>query len=322
MIKKLLVLLFTILITLSHFSQAAQPDSYTQFGEYLDLSSTNKTYDVFFPYGNQYLTKDVENSSVSLTFSKNSLDVVKDSYTDYYLSEDLINLAESIPRNKFLDCSLVSKYKETFFKGRSDFGKRIPTKFISGNNLVNYGPQSETEKSTIKQGVTGCIGFSVKLNNSAKSGDLVDLVFNQNINFSSSYEEINRPGISTVSMIITDNNTGCDITKGEVFVNSKCVPRCESNQILDYQSASCIVKIRECFPQEENILGQCLQKCQEGFYRQSNGVCRNPIEVSKTDSVTIYSKEYFNKYLIYIGPILGLATLLVFAIKKIKKNTK
>lgn len=313
MLKKILILIFTILITISHFSIAAAPDSYSLYNEYIDITLKDKTYDIFLPYGNQYLTNPIDNTTVGFELNKDSLEIVPGSVKDYFITDELLNLDQNLPKNKYLDCSLVAKYRDTVFKSPANFGIPIPQALYTVKNMNEYGPQSLTTTSSLTAGNSGCIGFTVKASRVAKSGDLIEIKYNQNKKFSTSFEEINRPGLSTLAIVLTDGKSSCDNTKGEIYINSKCVQKCENNQVLDYETASCTNRERVCFVEEDNVGGQCLQKCIDGFYREANSVCKNPREISNIDQIIIYSKNNIQQYWIYVGSVL-LASVAIFSI--------
>jgi hypothetical protein len=310
MLKKLVVLIFTLIIILSHTSYAAMPDTYTQYEQYLNTTTPNKVYEVFFPYGNQFSTKKIDNVSITLGLNKDSIEIVKGSMKDYFLTDELVQKNPNFPKSKFLDCTLVPKFSdENLQRGLHIKPKLISDRFYSNNKLNPYGPQSELDASTLNEGTTGCIGLSLKLTPLAKAGDIIEVKYNANTKFSSSYEEINRPGISTLAFVVTDGTLKCDVAKGEIYINTKCVPRCEDNTVLDFDTSSCKTIKRPCFDQEEDINGLCLQKCETNFFREANGVCKNPREIANTDQLEIYGKKTIIPYLIFVS-IVSLVTLI------------
>jgi hypothetical protein len=322
MLKKLVVLIFTLIIILTHTSYAAMPDTYTQYEQYLNTTTPNKIYEVFFPYGNQFSTKKIDNVSITLGLSKDSIEIVKGSLKDYYLTDELISKNPNFPKSKFLDCTLVPKYSdENLQRGNHIKPKPIPERFYSNNKLNSYGPQSDNESSTFNEAVTGCIGMSIKLTPMAKAGDLIEIKYNANTKFSSSYEEINRPGISTIAFVVTDGSIKCDQSKAEIYINNKCTPRCEENTILDYETSTCKTIKRVCFDQEEDINGLCLQKCEPNFFRETNGVCKNPREIANSDQLEIYGKKTITPYLTFVGVLVLLSLIGIYLLnKKTKKR--
>ncbi len=320
MFKKIVALIFTLLIILTHTSYAAMPDTYTVYDQYLNTTTPSKVYDIYLPYGNQFSTKKINDVSISLNISKDSIEIVKGSFKDYFLTDELIEKNSNFPKTKYLDCSLVPKYSdENLQKGNQIKSKPIPDRFYSNNKLINYGPQSESESSTLNEGSTGCIGLSIKLTPLAKAGDVVDIKYIANTNFSKDYEEINRPGVSTLAFIVTDGSPKCDLSKGDIFIKDKCVPRCEDNSVLDYSTASCKVVKRVCYDQEEDINGVCLQRCEPEFFREANGVCKNPREISNADQIIVYGRQSFIPYIIFVGFV---SLLTIFIIYLLNRKTK
>lgn len=327
MIKK--ILLIFLLIVCSYTVLAGFPNNYTLHNNYIDSTTANKIYEVYFPYGNQYLTKDVDNISMSLELLGNGLELLPDQLYDYYITDELINSNLNFPKSKILDCNLLPKYKsEELQKDKYLRGRQLQPQEKSKTKISKFTAQSNPNavSSTLKAGVTGCIGISIKATSSAKAGNISELVFNQNTNQSTGYEENTTPGTSTLAFIVNDNQNRCDLSKGELFVNNQCVPKCEPNQTISLTSGKCEIRRRVCNDREDTINGNCYQKCSNDKTRDKNGICRDPnysinslIDVDNLENVI---KGSFREYLIFIFVILGLIGTLYFYTKRNNKNNK
>ncbi len=317
MFKQLLIILCLSTTLLSTLAYAAYPDNYTAYDKYLDVTSP-RTYELYFPYGNQIITKDLENISVSLAISKESLELDVASVNDYYLTDELVTANPNFPKTKILDCSLVPKYKDDSLQNNKALkGIKVPAQFLTKKGINKFGPQSINEASTLKAGTTGCIGMTVKVNSViAKGGDIVEVVFNQNVNFSKSFDEVQRPGLSTIGFIITDNKSKCDNSKGEVFINDKCRPKCEVNQTYSAVSGECEFRKKICANQEETINGNCFQKCQETFVRDNTGICKDSNDKSSIDNNPILAKANLLPYLIFTAFIIVLTIAILLVINR------
>ena len=329
MIKKIL-LIFFLLITIMNFTVLAGfPNNYTLYNNYID-KTTSKVYEIYFPYGNQYLTKDIENISMSLELVNGSLEqdleILPDQIYDYYLTDELINSNLNLPKSKILDCNLLPKYKsQELQKDRFLKGKQLQPQEKSKTKIAKFAPQANpnSQTSTLKAGITGCIGVSIKTSQKAKAGDIQELVFDQNINRSKDYEENTTPGTSTLAFIIGDNQIRCDPSEGELFVKDRCIPRCEPNQTISLTSGKCEIRRRVCDDREDTINGNCYQKCNNDKTRDKNGVCRDPnyslnsfVDGGNLDNII---KGSFREYLIFVVTVLVLIGMLYFYTKK---NTK
>jgi hypothetical protein len=317
MFKKVLIFLCLLTTTLGSITFAAYPDNYTPYDKYLDVTSP-RTYDVYFPYGNQIITKALENVSVSLGISKESLELDVASVNDYFLTDELVAANPNFPKTRILDCSLVPKYRdEGLQKDKALKGIKVPEQFLTKKGITKYGPQSQAEVSTLKAGATGCIGMTLKVNSViAKGGDIVEVTFNQNVNFSRSFDEVQRPGTSTISFIITDNKSKCDNSKGEVFINDKCRPKCEINQTYNATSGDCEFRKKICANEEETINGNCFQKCQETFVRDNTGLCKDPNDKSSIDNNPALAKPNLLPYLLFTAFVIGFTILTLLVINR------
>jgi hypothetical protein len=316
----LLIILIPIVITTTAF--AGYPDSYTLYDKFIDKTST-KSYDVYFPYGNQYLTKELNDIAVELKLNKESLYIDPNNVFDYYFTDDLVNGNLNFPKNKVMDCSLIPKYKDVNTqKDKVLTGNKIPQEIVTKNGIKSYKPQNNNEKNLLKAGTTGCIGVTVYvLPTASKAGEVVELVFNPNINYSKSYEEAQRPGIITVAFIITDNEKRCDVNKGELFINDKCRQRCENNQTVNANNGECEFRKRPCNNTfEDDVNGVCLQKCPVGYNREQSGLCKDPKAPKPIEQFLIYSKNNLIPYIIFSSVVTLASILALFAINR--KNRK
>jgi hypothetical protein len=317
MFKKVLIFLCLFTTTLSIASNAAYPDLYSPYDKYLDVTSP-RTYDIYFPYGNQVITKDLSGLSTSVNISKESLELDVTSVFDYFLTDELVAANPNFPKTKILDCSLVPKYRdEVLQKDKALKGIKVPEQFLTKKGIIKFGPQSQDETSTLKAGSTGCIGMTIKVNSvKAKGGDIVEIVFNQNVNMSRSFDEVQRPGLSTIAFIITDNKSKCDNTKGEVYINDKCRPKCEINQSYNAISGDCEFRKKICNDQEDTINGNCFQKCLENFVRDNTGICKDPNDKSSIDNNPLLSKTNLAPYFVFTGIVIAITTIILFAINR------
>jgi hypothetical protein len=317
MFKKVLIFLCLLTTTLGFASNAVYPDLYSPYDKYLDVTSP-RTYDIYFPYGNQIITKDLENISAALSISKESIELDIASVYDYYLTDELVAGNPNFPKTKILDCSLIPKYRdEGLQKDKALKGIKVPEQFLTKKGITKYGPQSQADVSTLKAGATGCLGMTVKVNSViAKGGDIVEVIFNQNVNMSRAFDEVQRPGLSTIAFIITDNKARCDNTKGEVYINDKCRPKCEVNKSYNAVSGDCELRKKICNDQEDTINGNCFQKCLENFTRDNTGVCKDPNDKSSIDNNPLIAKANLTPYFIFTGIIIVITAFVLFAINR------
>jgi hypothetical protein len=317
MFKKVLVFLCLLTTTLNIASHAAYPDLYSPYDKYLDVASP-RTYDVYFPYGNQIITKDLENISASIAISKESLELDINSVNDYFLTDELVTSNPNFPKTKVLDCSLIPKYRdEGLQKDKVLKGIKVPPQFLSKKGISKFGPQSQTDTSSLKAGATGCIGMTLKVNSViANGGDIVEVTFNQNVNMSRSFDEVQRPGLSTLSFIISDNKSKCDNSKGEVYINDKCRPKCEINQSYNALSGDCELRKKICNDQEDTINGNCFQKCIETFVRDNTGICKDPNDKSSIDNNPLLAKANLAPYFLFTGLVIVLTSIALFVINR------
>lgn len=322
MFNKVLILIGLVTIIFGFTANAAYPDSYIPYDKYLDITSP-RTYDIYFPYGNQIITKDLDNISVSANVSSDALELDIASVKDYYLTDELVAANSNFPKTKILDCSLIPKYKDDGLqKNLALKGIKVQENLLTKSGITKYGPQSQVEVSGLKAGVTGCIGMTFKVNSViAKGGDIVEVTFNQNVNYSRSFDEVQRPGLSTVSFIITDNKSKCDNAKGEVFIKDKCRPKCEINQTYSATTGDCELRKKICTTEEETINGNCFQKCQETYVRDNTGLCKNPLDKTSIDNNPELAKPNLLPYLLFTAFIIGLTIIILFVINR-KNNHK
>lgn len=311
---KSLVLAFLIItLNLGFASKAAFPDSYTLYDQFIDITN-NRTYEVFFPYGNQYLGKDINDLSISIKSIGSGLEVLKDQSYDYYFTQQDVESNLNFPNNKYLDCSLIPRYKDTVAqKDKPLKGNKIQSEFISSIGISKYGPQTQPSVPTtkLKSNSTGCIGLTLKIN-SPKAGDIVEITMDSNINMSQDYEETQRPGIKTIAFIFKDNTNRCDITKGEIYIKGKCTVKCENNQVNNIETGACEVRKRICNPSEENVNGNCYQKCNPEQTRdKSSSLCKASADISITNTPSPFDRINFIPYLVFSSIVIIITGLYI-----------
>jgi hypothetical protein len=317
--------IFTVLSLLLCFgvtSHGAFPDSYTLYDQFIDINN-NRTYEVFFPYGNQYLGKDINDISISIKSNGLGLDIIKDQAYDYYFTQQDVDSNLNFPSNKYLDCSLIPRYKDAVAqKDKQLKGAKIQSEFITPTGIVKYGPQSipSAPITKLKSNATGCIGLTLKIN-SPKAGEIVELTMDSNINMSKDYEETQRPGIKTIAFIFKDDTNRCDAVKGEIFVKGKCSVKCENNQVNNIDTGSCEVRKRICNPLEEDVSGNCYQKCNPEQTRdKTSGICKASAEISIQNTPSPFDRINFIPYLIFSSLVI-IATS-IYIILATRKNRK
>jgi hypothetical protein len=299
--KTTIFAVISILLCFGFTSKAAFPDSYTLYDQFIDITN-NRTYEVFFPYGNQYLGKDINDLSINIKSSGLGLEVIKDQAYDYYFTQQDVESNLNFPSNKYLDCSLIPRYKDTIAqKDKPLKGNKIQSEFVTSTGIVKYGPQTQPSAAStkFKSNSSGCIGLTLKIN-SPKAGDIVEFTMDSNLNMSSDYEETQRPGIKIIAFIFKDDTNRCDPTKGEIFIKGKCSQKCENNQVNNLETGACEVRKRVCNPSEENVNGNCYQKCNPEQVRdKSSSLCKASADISITNAPSPFDRINFIPYLVF-----------------------
>jgi hypothetical protein len=306
--------------------KASLPDSYTLAPKTINIKEP-RTFEVYIPYGNPNLNKEIKDVSLGLSIKGESLEIAGEEVYDFYLDDTDLNSNLNFPPNKILDCSLIPKYKDSEIQKNNPLKpKVIPKTLFTKNSILEYGPTSSpqpTTVTTLKPKANGCIGLNLKVSSKAKAGEIVQINVNANLKNSPDYQENERPGITTIDFIMADDQPRCKtsevLEQNETFIRDKCFKPCPSNQINNYETGECEIKIKICSTQEDNVNGSCFLKCSADTTRDPLGTCKKSVNNLNLGVVEQLSKNTALIYTLGIGIILLLAIATYFIIKKINK---
>jgi hypothetical protein len=324
-----------ILVVTSFFSNflltanAALPDIYTI--NPTPVSTTDKrVFEIYLPYGNPYLNKEIKNSSLSVNFRGEGLEIAGEEVYDFYFDDKDLASNLNFPRNKILSCEAIPKYKDLEIQKGSPLKPKVIAKTLfTKTGIPEYTGMSAPESKTV--GVLpanghGCIGLNVKINDKVKNGDIFEITLNPNIKQSDDYQENERPGIVTFSFIFSDGVEKCNVQESEKFIRGGCVKPCATNELNNFETGKCEVKVKICNSFEDNVNGNCYKKCKEEegktIVRDGLGNCKKD-EKNNINIVDIYNR---NNGILYTGvvlascAILGFAYLITSRIKKAKAS--
>jgi hypothetical protein len=319
------LLIFTYLFgSFSTLSLASLPDVYTLYNKDIDISDP-KPFEVYLPYGNPYLEKEIDNYSLQVSIKGEGLSITSEEVYDYYLSDDDINKNLTFPRNKVLDCTNIPKYKSVELQKDAVLKPKVIKKeFFTENSIPAYLPYSapNTQKEgKLPQKANGCIGLILKVNNKAKQGDMVEINLIPNTKQSASFEEGQRPGLVTQAIVFGDSKQApkCDIAKQERFIKGNCVVECKSNEINNFDNGKCEVKTKTCQSFEDNVNGNCRLKCKTNETRDAIGSCTKP-QTSFASFVDFYTRNNGLLYTILVLSVIIITSSVAWFLQFVSKK--
>jgi hypothetical protein len=327
--KKIYSLALTALIVslLAFTSLASQPDSYTLAPKTINLKD-KRTFEVYIPYGNPNLNKEVKDVSLSLSIKGEGLEIAGEEIYDFYFDENDLNSNLNFPKNKIIDCALIPKYKDTEIQKNNPLKpKVIPKNFFTKSGITEYGPNSSPKAlafATLAPKANGCIGLNLKVSDKAKAGQIVQINVNSNTKNTPDYQENERPGLTTIDFIISDDQQRCKnsdiLEQNETYIRDNCLKPCPSNQVNNYETGACEVKIKVCSSVEDNVNGSCFLKCPKETQRDQLGTCKKETTGLNLGIVEQLAKNSWILYLVGVLGILAIGSVIYFVIKKFNKN--
>jgi hypothetical protein len=279
--KKFFVILATFLVLagfwLSRFGEvpvlASRPEIITEYKEAIS-TTRKKPITLYFHYGQFSQSEEIVNAKIKVTLKGQGLEIVPSTVWDFYYLPKPDQQKPDIPS---CNATFPQNHRHKVSNQRSSSKK------------IDYGPQTASSKkdadstkdkeaSNLKPHHTGCLKFEVRVNNQAKEGGLVEVIFDQDAGQSSSYEESERPGLQIAKFRFAGKNC----SSSQVFILDRCRPKCKENQSRKITGAC--VRLENACEEDQVLFGkECIDKCKQGKVLNGFGECVLPEDIKNCE---------------------------------------